>query len=272
MRTLLIASLTVAGLIGPATAQPRAIPHPEWAKHFQAEGIAPSDGALVLYDEARDIWHRFNPARCATGYLPASTFKIFNTMAGVEAGIIPDAGFHLDWDGVPRQVPDWNQDLDLTQAFRVSAVWFYQAIARGVGPERMQAYLTREGYGNASMEGGLTTFWLTGSLRISPDAQIDFLRRLRHGRLGFPAEAQALTREVMRNSETPSGTVYGKTGLASGVEGQDIGWWVGYVDTPKGNWYFALAIATRDPEAPLFASRKRIVNRVLTDFKLPTAL
>lgn len=279
MRVLTFTTLLVAGLSGPAMAvtQPvsrvasQAAIHPEWGPHFQAEGIAPSDGAVVLYDEAKDTWHRFNPEQCATAFVPASTFKIFNTMAAYEAGVARDASFSLPWDGQVRRIPDWNQDMDLTRAFQVSAVWFYQEIARRVGPRKMQTYLTREGYGNANMGGGLTQFWLDGKLRISPDQQITFLQRLRHDRLGFPKEAQALARAVMVNAKTPEGTVFGKTGMQERLEGQNIGWWVGYVDTPKGSWYFALNIATRDSDAPLMTSRKRIMNRVLTEFGLPNA-
>lgn len=272
MRVLALTAFLVAGLSGPAIAAPsQAVVHADWSRHFQAEGISPADGALVMYDEAQETWHRFNPERCAIPRIPASTFKIFNTMAGYEAGVLRDVSFRLPWDGQVRAIAAWNQDFDLPRAFQYSAVWFYQEIARRVGPQKMQTYLSREGYGNADMRGGLTQFWLDGRLRISPDAQIDFLRRLRHDRLAFPKEAQALTRTIMQTTTTPQGVVYGKTGLAENVEGQTVGWWVGYIDTPRGTWYYALNLTTSDAEAPVLTSRKRIMNRVLTELDLPNA-
>lgn len=261
-------------LAAPAAAAPaeRAVVHPEWAAHFRAERVAPDDGAMVVYDEAKATWHRFGPARCAARHRPASTFKIFNTMAGVEAGVVPDASFALKWDGKKRWVDDWNQDLDLAKAFKVSAVWFYQEIARRVGPERMQAYLTRERYGNADMRGGIDQFWLTGAIAISPDEQVAFLRKLRHEELGFPAKAQRLVKAIMVNHSSDAGTVYGKTGwVAADAPGPEVGWWVGFVETKAGAHYFALKIATEDEKVDMMPVRKRIANRVMASLGLPPA-
>ncbi len=272
---LTLLALPVLALSAPAVAHPapaRAVSHPEWAAHFRAEGVAPADGAIVVYDERRATWHRFAPARCAERHRPASTFKIFNTMAGVEAGVVPDATFALKWDGKRRMIEDWNQDLDLAKAFRVSAVWFYQAIARGVGADRMRTYLARERYGNADMRGGLDAFWLTGALAISPDEQVAFLRRLRHEQLGFPVRAQRLVKSIMVNAHTDAGTVYGKTGwVQRSAPGPEVGWWVGFVETPRGAHDFALKIATHDPKIAMGPVRKRIANRVMASLELPAA-
>ena len=259
----------------PAAAAPteRAVVHPEWAAHFRAERIAPQDAAMVVYDEKKATWHRFAPERCATRHRPASTFKIFNTMAGFESGVIRDVHFALRWDGERRWVEDWNQDLDLAKAFRVSAVWFFQEIARRVGQERMQHYLTRERYGNAVMTGGIDQFWLTGGIAISPDEQVAFLRKLRHRKLGFPEQAQRVTRAIMANHVAKNGAVFGKTGwVQRSAPGPEVGWWVGFVESPAGDaHYFALKIATEDPRVDMGPVRKKVANRILATFGLPPA-
>ena len=45
----------------------------------------------------------------------------------------------------------------------------------------MQARLSRLGYGNADISSGLDSFWLGGSLRISPREQVALLARLAFG-------------------------------------------------------------------------------------------
>ena len=42
----------------------------------------------------------------------------------------------LPWDGVRRPREEWNRDQDLRSAMKHSVVWYYQELARRVGPDR----------------------------------------------------------------------------------------------------------------------------------------
>ena len=110
------------------------------------ERIFPNfDGALVLYQLSEDRTFRYNPDRCSERLLPASTFKIMNALVGLETGVVPDQDFVLPWDGTEYEIPEWNQDHSLKTAFQNSVVWYYQEVARRVGPEEMQHYLDAAG-------------------------------------------------------------------------------------------------------------------------------
>lgn len=233
---------------------------PEWARHFEAYG---AEGAFVLYDQARNRYLRYNPARSAQGFIPASTFKIFNALVALETGVIRDTSEVLPWDGVERMTP-WDQDHNLASAFRVSAVWFYQELARRIGEERMQAYLSRERYGNADLSGGIDTFWLTGGLRISPDEQVDFLRRLHAGDLGFSERTMALVRNVMVMERTDDYVLRGKTGWAV-LDGIDYGWLVGYVEKGGDVYFFATQVESADPDFPMMEARPAITYAILDE-------
>ena len=63
-------------------------------------------------------------------------------------------------------------------AFQNSVVWYYQEVARRVGPEEMQHYLDAAGYGNRKVGSQVDLFWLDGTLRISADEQVEFLKQL----------------------------------------------------------------------------------------------
>ncbi len=72
----------------------------------------------------------------------------------------------------------WNEDLDMVSAFKYSAVWFYQELARRIGEAQMQHYVTLNHYGNENISGGIDRFWLDGEVRISADEQIELLKKL----------------------------------------------------------------------------------------------
>ena len=46
-------------------------------------------GAFVLYLLKGERYARYHPAQCAERFLPASTFKILNSLIGLETGVIP---------------------------------------------------------------------------------------------------------------------------------------------------------------------------------------
>jgi hypothetical protein len=57
-----------------------------------------TDGAFVLYDLKNNHYLRHNPARCKQRLTPHSTFKIPNSLIGLETGVIADADFVIPWD------------------------------------------------------------------------------------------------------------------------------------------------------------------------------
>ena len=153
--------------------------------------------ALVLYQLSEDRTFRYNPDRCSERLLPASTFKIMNALVGLETGVVPDQDFVLPWDGTEYEIPEWNQDHSLKTAFQNSVVWYYQEVARRVGPEEMQHYLDAAGYGNRKVGSQVDLFWLDGTLRISADEQVEFLKQLYRDDLPFSKRSLETVRQIM---------------------------------------------------------------------------
>jgi beta-lactamase class D len=115
--------------------------------------------------------------RAKERFLPASTFKIFNSLAALESGVIKDQDEIIKWDSIPRGWEKWDMDHNLRSAIKYSAVWFYQELARRIGEEKMRSYINKTGYGNKNIEGGIDLFWLQGELKISAMEQIEFLKK-----------------------------------------------------------------------------------------------
>jgi len=129
------------------------------------------EGSFVLYDPQAKKYILYNQNKLEQSFSPASTFKICNSLIGLETGVIKDENFVITWDIITRQNPKWNSDHNLKTAFKNSTVWYYQELARRVGGQQMKYWLDKANYGNADTSGGIDKFWLTGVLRISPKQQ-----------------------------------------------------------------------------------------------------
>ena len=203
------------------------------------------EGCFVLYDAQVDRYVRYNPKGCGERFTPCSTFKIANSLIALETGVASGPEFSLKWDGVIRPIDAWNRDQDMRSAFSNSVLWFYQEVARRIGPERMADYVRRLDYGNRDTSGGITNFWIESSLLISADEQVGFLRRLWADRLPLSEKTQRTTRELMVLARSDDGRVlYGKTGTAGDAKADiaRLGWFVGCVTKGKRKVFFATRI------------------------------
>ncbi|MFN6204708.1 MAG: class D beta-lactamase [Acidobacteriota bacterium] len=241
-------TLSIIFLAATILCRPVPLPEPvgedrELAAVFARAGL---EGTMVI--ESLDGRRRYlHQSRRAAQPLPvASTFKIFNTLIALEEGVVTGPESPFKWDGAIRSIPDWNRDQTLRSAFRVSCVWCYQELARRIGPDRYLAHLRRAGYGNLEAPFELTRFWLDGTLRVSAQQQVAFLRRVVNRDLPYRSSSYDELREIMLQDQGPKVAykVAAKTGWST-ILNPGIGWYVGYVETPRGVWLFALNIDIR---------------------------
>ena len=105
------------------------------AKRFTDEGTV---GTFVGYKVDDYLIVASDKNRSGEPMLPASTFKIPNSLIALETGVVADTDNEVfKWDGVKRSIENWNRDHTLSSAFAASAVPVYQDIARRIGAERM---------------------------------------------------------------------------------------------------------------------------------------
>jgi len=206
------------------------------AQEFAKADLA---GVFALLDGDTGRFVTNDVKRAHAPFLPASTFKILNSLVALDTGVVADEHEVINWDGVDRGSPGWNCDHSLESAFKASAVWFYQEMARRIGEERMAHWVRIAGYGNADIRGAIDTFWLEGALRITANEQLLFLQRFRDGGLLFSSRTQDIVRRIMIVEEAPRHVLRAKTGWALRGEGP-IGWYVGWVERDGHAFYFAL--------------------------------
>ena len=194
---------------------------------------------------------------------PASTFKIPHALAALDSSVLVGPNVPFAYDGSPDMPETWKRDHTLATAMRYSVVWYFQRVATMLGPDRERAYLAKFDYGNRDSSSGPTTFWLDGSLRISPDEQEKFLVRLYEDALPVRETAMQAVRAILLqptgvvvnavgehpfDAPWPEGAVVSaKTGSADGVR-----WLVGHVERRHRSWVFVSCV-TGGPVDPLAA-------------------
>jgi len=251
--------------------QSRPIFQSQFSRHLsQNLQEANSDACFILYDLKRDRYIRYNPKHCQKRFIPASTFKIFNSLVALETKAIADENTVIPWNGVVNQeFTAWNQDQTMQTAFARSVVWFYQDLARRIGNERMSKYIRSAGYGNQDIADKIDSFWLNGKLRISPEEQIKFLVRLYQEDLPFSPVVVKTVKESMVIERQDNYTIRGKTGWGRNVDGiKNIGWYVGYLERDQNVYFYALNLVNQEPSFTMIPTRKKILFDAFKDLQL----
>lgn len=238
---------------------------PEFRKFFSENNVT---GSFILLNDSTGDMTIFNEPQIDSGFITASTFKIFNSLLFLETGVVKDENEVTPWDSVVRNNPNWDKDQTMANAFRSSTVWYYQKYAREVGEEQMQHWINKADYGNKNIGGGIDRFWLNGEIRITPKEQVNFIRRLYHNQLPFSQRSMDIVKRIFIYKEF-DGIVYrGKTGMSE-MNNTDIGWWVGSITKGSNTWFFALCVQSKNPDNPKFIPcRIEIAEKILKDLSV----
>lgn len=224
-----------------------------------------ADGVLVLLNDSNGELMTNNQARSQRRYIPASTFKIPNSLLILEAGLVQDEHTRFTWDGTKRDYSNWNRDHNFASAMKYSVVPIYQKLALALGESKMANGLSLLNYGNNDIAGGLDRFWLDGELAISAIEQVQFLQRLYHNQLPVSERSQRIVKTMMLNEANSDWVLRAKTGY--GVrQNSKIGWWVGWIEREDNTYFFAMNMDIDNTEQ--LADRQAIVRRALTNLGL----
>ena len=235
----------------------------DYKKHFDQYSVK---GSIMVFDLNNNKAFVYDEKRVNTRFTPASTYKIFNSLVGLETGVIPDTSYIIPWDSLQRgSYAPWHRANSLKTAFKYSVVWYYQELARRVGEEEMQRLLTLNNYGNESINERIDAFWLAddgGKLRISQAEQIDFLKKLYKEELKFSKRSQQLVKDIMLIEKNDEFRHYGKTGMGS-HDGACYGLYVGWIEKNDNVYFFATNIESEDYRKLMTGGRKGITLAVL---------
>jgi beta-lactamase class D len=237
-------------------------------KYFDENKVT---GTFALYDNGHGEFNIYNLARYKdSAYLPASTFKIVNSLIGLQTGKISSEKMVIPWNGVYHTLPGgdtlkaWAKDLTMEEAFKASAVPYYQEVARRIGKDTMQFWLDSLKYGSRKITSRVDTFWLDNSLKITADEQLGLVKKLYFDQLPIDKRSQRIVREVMVQERTALYTLAYKTGWGFTENGHALGWIVGWIEENKHPYFFVLNVEG-DKGTDMQKVRKNILDSILKE-------
>jgi len=231
-------------------------------KYFDAKNVQGcftmlnnTDGKVTVYNMELDTMRM----------TPASTFKMANALIGLQTGIVTDENMLIKWDGITRDNKDWNKDLSLKEAFKVSSVPYFQELARRIGKDTMQRWIDSLAYGNKNIQGPIDSFWLNNQLKISPDEQLGFLKKLYFDQLPFRKTVHQTVRDMMLQEDNTLYKLSYKTGWGVDENKNNIGWVAGWIEENRHVYFFVTLVKSSDSTIDMKNVRISITTDILKE-------
>jgi beta-lactamase class D len=235
-------------------------------KYFDENKV---DGCFSILDNGTGRFTVYNLARWRDStYLPASTFKIVNSLVGLQTGKITSDSMVIKWDSVVRR-PEWNKDLTMYEAFRVSAVPYFQEVARRIGKDTMEFWLDTLGYAAGKKDTAyrirtrIDEFWLDNSLKITPAENQGLVEKLYFYQLPFFRTYQDMVKRAMLFENNTNYRLAYKTGWGYTEQGHALGWVTGWVEENNHPYFFVLNIESADHDFDMAATRMKMLKDIL---------
>lgn len=232
-------------------------------KYFDAKNV---DGCFTMLNNSTGEITVYNMSMDTTRVLPASTFKIVNSLIGLETGKITNENMVIKWDGIKRWNKDWNKDMDMKEAFKVSNVAYYQEVARRIGHDTMKLWIDSISYGNKNISGAVDSFWLNNTLKISPDEQLGLLKRLYFDQLPFRKGVQQAVKDVMVQEDNTAYKLSYKTGWGFDEGNNAVGWLVGWIEENRHVYFFATLLKSKDKNYDMQPARIGVTKDILKHY------
>ena len=232
-------------------------------KYFDAQQV---DGCFTMLDNTDGSIVVYNMNLDTTRLTPASTFKIVNSLIALQTGVATDEHMVIKWDGVARSRKEWNKDMDMAEAFKLSCVPYYQEIARRIGKDTMQRWIDSLSYGNKNIGGPVDSFWLNNQLKISPDEQLGLMKKLYFDQLPFRKSVMQTVRNMMLQEANTAYQWSYKTGWGFDEAGNAIGWMTGWIEENRHVYFFVSLVKSKDPNIDMRQVRISITRDILKEY------
>ncbi|WP_277406161.1 BlaR1 family beta-lactam sensor/signal transducer [Lacrimispora xylanisolvens] len=200
------------------------------------------EGSFILYGVNSHQYYIYNQKAGTTRISPDSTYKIYSALCALDQGVITPDSSYIKWDGSAFPFEAWNQDQNLNTAMSRSVNWYFKALDEKSGISALKGYTRRLEYGNQDLSGGIGSYWLESSLKISPVEQVELLTRLCQGTLPFQPDHIKAVKDSLYISDSQGVSLYGKTGTGN-INGKDVnGWFIGFAQSQDETYVFSTNI------------------------------
>lgn len=230
-------------------------------KYFDTARV---DGSFSLLDNATGEITVYNMKLDTQRVLPASTFEIVNSLIGLQTGKITDEKMVIKRDSIKQLNNSPDKDLSMEEAFKSSAVSYYQQVARRIGHDTIKYWLDSLHYGNMNISGPIDSFWLDNTLKISPDEQLGLVNRLYFDKLPFDKRSQEIVRDVMLQENNTLYKLSYKAGEGFDEKNNSIGWVTGWIEENRHAYFFVTLVKSPDKAIDAKTTSLNITKGILS--------
>jgi beta-lactamase class D len=206
----------------------------QWGDIYKKHGI--DSACFEMIDNTHDQAFIYNLERCSRRMSPASTFKVFLSLAALESNVALDENMMIPWNKIPTGKPEWDKDMTMREALKVSSEPYFKELAKKMGAVEMQKWLDTIRYGNKRIGQDIESCWVNDTLLITPDEQVGFMKKLYFDKLPMSQRSQRIVRNMLLEEQTAEHKLYFKTGTKLNGN-QSLVWLVGFIErkeTQKG--------------------------------------
>jgi beta-lactamase class D len=156
------------------------------------------------------------------------------------------------------------------EAFKYSAVPWYQQLARKIGRDTMQQWLDTLGYaqlhGKPAIKDNLDTFWLDNSVKVTADEQLGLVKKLYFNQLPFQARSQRIVKNMMLQEDNANYKLNYKTGWGHTEKDHALGWIVGWIEENRHPYFFVLQVESADSNYNMTEVRLSMLKDILRQY------
>lgn len=247
----------------------------DWSSYFEE-----INGAAAIYDPAENCYQIYNQELALTRRSPCSTFKIISSLVALENGIIEPDHSTRTWSKEVFRNEDWNKDIDFSDAFHASCVWYFREVIDEIGKNTMQEELNNLQYGNCDISdwGGelntnnnnpaLTGFWIESSLLISPKEQVEVMEHIFGDDTNYSEKTREQLKQVMllADLKKPNMLIYGKTGMGKSYGIVVDAWFTGFADISEKRMYFCVYLGETENKDVSSAKAREIAVEIVSAY------
>ncbi|MFM2386442.1 MAG: class beta-lactamase [Bacteroidota bacterium] len=207
----------------------------EWGAIFKAHGI--DSATFEIIEQSKERAFFYNIGLGSRRAIPASTFKVFLSLVALETGVAPNEDMIIPYNGKPSGNKLWDSSINMSYALEVSSEPYYRELAKRIGKSEIKRWADSVKYGNMVINDPIEDCWHNGTLLITPDEQVGFVKKLYFDELPFSKRAQRIVRTMMLRETGEKYKLYHKTGTHV-KDGLVSSWVVGYVEDSTNHPYF----------------------------------
>jgi beta-lactamase class D len=215
----------------PACNNPRIKEEASWGKIYKNLGI--DSAAFEISEQSKERVYFYNKSKGNTPIAPGNTFHLMIGLIALERDIVSNEDEVIAKDTASK----WDGDLTLRTAFKANNNEAFKNLARKIGFDEMKIWLDTVRYGNKMLKAPIDMAWENNTLKITPDEQVGFLKRLYFDALPFSTRSQKIMRSMMKIEDKMKYRLYAKSGvIQDGAINKFLQ--IGYLEDSTSHPYF----------------------------------